>query len=224
MWEHEIHVGRVSKILDHHIYGVTEPILAIDRLQDLEIRKISLPDAHSFLSLYHYLGGVGSHSRCYGAFHGKTLVSVATFGGPTRNESGKKLISSFGLSARPDGVRELRRFCIRPNVIAENLGSFLISKFIRHLKKDDGSASVVVAFSDSTVSDTGGLYAASNFRRSHETGPSYHYLDVATFKAMHKKTVWNMASRARMTERAFASILGLERVPESSKSFWFTSI
>lgn len=224
IWEHEVHVGRVVKILDHHIHAILEPSVVVGNLRDMEVRKISLPEAHSFLSLYHYLGGVGSHSRCYGAFYGGLLLSVATFGGPTRSESGRKLAASTGLPVCPGSIRELRRFCIRPNVVCENLGSFLLSKFMRLLKNDDATASVVVAFSDSTVADTGGLYAASNFSRSHETGPSYHYLDVCTSRVMHKKTVWNMASRARMAEKDFASTLGLERVPESSKSLWFASI
>jgi len=68
IYEHEIHIGRLHKILDYHIFNAIEPATDFE-LKDLSFSSIPNADAHQFLSKYHYLGNLGTVATCWGAFH-----------------------------------------------------------------------------------------------------------------------------------------------------------
>jgi hypothetical protein len=220
IWEHEINLGRVNKILDHHIYKVTEPEIIIDDPSHLSFREIDENAAHEFLSYYHYLGNLGSKSICLGSFFKDELISVCTFAGTTRQGTHKKI--NLGLPLKD--VKELRRFCIKPNVKFGNLASYSMKRFISLYKTINPHVRAVVSFSDSTVEDSGIIYKASGWTKSHDTSPSYHYFDCGSFKMIHKKTVWNIAGRAKMSESDFAIASGLIKVSEMPKSLWYRMI
>ena len=215
IYEHEIHLGRINKILDFHIHKIVEPDVSLD-LKDLNFREISSKEAHVFLSSYHYLGNIGGVSKCYGAFLGELLISVAVFGGVTRNQSIKRLNDKLQTNFGPKDIRELRRFCIRPNVKARNVASYSLKRFIGLL----GNARAILSFADSTVNDIGTIYKASNWKELGTTGVSYHYLDPSTNKVIHKKTVWDQAKSNHMKENDFFVSAGLIKIPEKAKTVW----
>jgi hypothetical protein len=219
IWEHEIHLGRLVKILDHHIYAASDPIISVS-LNQLEFKPISLFEASSFLTSFHYLGFFTSASRAYGAFYNGQLICVSLFGGITRNQSINKINRIKEDKYTSYSVRELKRFCIRPNIICDNLASFSLKRFVDLLKNDIPHVKAVISFSDPTVCDIGTIYKASNWDQLPSTSKSYHYLDTKFSRVIHKKTVWDMASKIKMPEREFANKSGLMRVKELPKSVW----
>lgn len=223
VWEHEIHIGRVKKVLDFHIGGHSEPEVRV-LLKSLVFKKIQNADAHAFLSKFHYLGNLGTVATCYGAFHEGLLVAVCAFGGVTRNQSIKKANTAFGTSWGPLQLKELRRFCIRPNASAKNMGSFCLTKFVNAYSSDFPDVAAVLSFSDSSVDDFGTVYKAANWRSLPETGPSYHYCDPQTNRRIHKRTVWDMAKGSHMSEPEFAASSGLIVVKEEPKSVWLMKV
>lgn len=218
IYEHEIHLGRVNKILDFHIHGAREPHLTFD-LGSLSFTTIPNSEAHAFLSQFHYLGNLGGVATCLGAFHEGLLVAVCVFGGVTRNQSLKKINVATGNSFGPSDVRELRRFCIRPNTDVKNMASFCLSKFTNQFFDTSGTKAIL-SFSDTTVEDVGTIYRATNWKELKSTLKSYHYLDPSTNKQIHKKTVWDLARSSHMSESDFASGVGLAMVDEMSKRVW----
>jgi len=219
IYEHEIHIGRINKILDYHIYGVTEPTIEFD-LKQLTFSKITQVEAHNFLSQYHYLGNLGTVASPFGAYFNGLLVAVCVFGGVTRNQSIKKVNSAIGSSFGPKDIRELRRFCIRPNITVKNLASFSMKRFINLHHETSPEMKAVLSFSDPNVEDIGTIYKASNWISMKDAVSSYHYLDPNTNRMIHKKTVWDMAKGAHISENEFAAISGLKRVNEIAKHTW----
>ena len=224
IFEHEIHLGRINKILDFHVHGARDEVVSFE-LKELEFRSIPSKDAHSFLSQYHYLGNLGTVSSPYGAFFGDTLVAVCAFGGVTRNQTIRKVNESIhGSSLGPKDLRELRRFCIRPNVPVKNLASYCLARFSKLYKEEHPNVLACISFSDQTVQDVGTIYAASNWKKLHKTGKSYHYFDVKSHKAIHKKTVWDLAKSAHMKEVEFARSAGLKLIKEEPKTLWYKDL
>ena len=220
IWEHEIHLGRMKKILDYHINNLTESIIEIKSLYELEFKIINSVDAHSFLSSYHYLGNLGTVSVCYGAYFNNQLVCVCTFGGTTRQNTFKKVNEFYQTKFSHIEVKELRRFCIKPNVTAKRMASFCLRKFIQLYKNDNPNVNIIIGFSDPTVCDSGSIYKYAGWTQLANTSKSYHYLDPSTVKMIHKKTVWNCANRSHLKEKEFVSRTGLIKVNELSKYMW----
>lgn len=217
IWEHEIHLGRLSVILSRHIID-TPNQLSFD-LKALRLRSISNDDASSFLSQYHYLGSLPNSSNHYGGFHEDELVAVCSFGSTTRQMTCKRVNKLSKLKIRNCELKELKRFCIRHDVKVMNMASFLLKRFLQ-LIQHDKQTKAVISFSDPTVGHDGSIYKVSGWIKLGETSKSYHYLDMTTMKAIHKKTVYERARNLKMTEREFVEAVGLIKVPESPKSLW----
>lgn len=218
IWEHELHMGRIRKILDFHIHGVLEPKINVN-LKDVEFTKITNDIAYKFLSQYHYLGNLGTAANCFGAYADNNLIAVCVFGGPTRQTSLAKMNNALHLQVQANFFKELRRFCIRPNVEAKNLASYCLKRFIKTYQHET-PVELIVSFADSTVEDRGTIYRASNWINIGSTDKSYHYLDPSTNKDLHKKTVWDHASKIHMKESDFATKCGLVKINELPKSIW----
>ncbi len=219
VWEHEIHVGRVKKILDYHVGGANEPIMSF-KLNQLEFKRIQNADAHAFLSRFHYLGNLGTVATCYGAFFDNTLMAACAFGGVTRQQSIKKVNLAVNANYGPKHLKELRRFCIRPGVRVKNMGSYCLKRFVDSHAADALDTCAVLSFSDTTVDDLGTIYKASNWQRLADTAKSYHYLDPNTNRRVHKRTVWGLANGSHMSEAEFSQQAGLVSVGEEPKSVW----
>lgn len=224
VWEHEIHLGRLAKILDYHIYGVTEPVVVVDDLSVLSFDFVASDIASEFLSRYHYLGPFTQSTKFCGAYAGSELVCLAAFGGITRDQSTQKISKHLNIPLLSSQIRELRRFVIRPRVESSNLASYCLSRFVKLLKQHTTNLKGVLSFSDPTVGDVGTIYKASNWKSLPQTAASYHYLDSRTNKIIHKKTVWDWARKIKMTEAGFSRNSGLLRVQELPKAAWFLPV
>ena len=219
LWEHELHIGRIRKVLDFHIGKILEPSISPE-LHSLSFKKILNSEAHSFLAQFHYLGNLGTVATCFGAYDVDVLVAVCAFGGVTRQQSIQKVNKHIGANFGPKELKELRRFCIRPNVGTKNMASFCLKKFLQLCKDASPDARAVLSFSDPTVGDVGTIYKASNWKQLPDAVKSYYYMDPQTGKRIHKKTVWDTARQAHMSEIRFASDAGLEKVDEMPKHVW----
>lgn len=217
IWEHEIHIGRVKKVLDYHT-GVARDPMVITDVKKLKLKRINSNEAFAFLSLYHYLGSLGRGSASYGAYADDLLIAVCSFGHVTRHETVKKTGNSLDVKMTLSEACEIKRFAIRTNVDCANLGSWMLSQAINEHCKTNPKIRYIISFSDSTVGDTGGLYKAANFRNLGYTSKSYHYLDGV--KAIHKKTVYKIAQAAHMTEREFVEKSNLIKIEEKPKQKW----
>jgi very-short-patch-repair endonuclease len=218
IWEHELHIGRLHKILDYHIYKITEPKIEIINLDEIKFSKINCELASEFLASYHYLGGFTNSSIIYGAYYDDKLICVCVYGGVTRDNSIKKINNAFNTKYTSHSIRELKRFCIRPNVSCGNLATFCLKQFSKMLKSDVPNINLILSFSDSTVCDVGTIYKADNWKKLNNTGNSYHYVDVSTGRLIHKKTIWDMAKKLKMKEGEFAKKINIFKVEEFSKS------
>ncbi len=220
LWEHELHLGRLRKVLDYHILrAIEEPIQF--QLSDLEFRPVPLKEAHVFLTTNHYLGTLGTAASPYGAYFKDTLVCLLVFGGVTRHGTVKKTAEQLGLGKlNPGSVREIRRFCVRSGLDVNNLSSYCMSKLIGAYKSESPKLKLLVSFSDPNVGDSGGLYKACSFIEAGQTGESYHYFDPVTVRYIHKRTVYDQALSNHMTERQFVEYTGLCTVSEVPKTKW----
>jgi hypothetical protein len=148
------------------------------------------------------------------------LICVCTFGGTTRQNTFKKVKTITGHAFGTKQLKELRRFCIKPGVQAKRFASFAIRQFVELFKTSYPNTKAVISFADPTVGDSGSIYKYAGWSKLKDTGKSYHYLDMSVGRMVHKKTVWDMARSAHMTERDFATSSNLLRVAEESKMVW----
>jgi hypothetical protein len=223
IFEHELHIGRLRKIFDHHIYKIIEPRIFVKKSK-LIFRQIPNKEAHVFLSQYHYLGNLGTVATSIGAYLGSVLIAVCVFGGVTRNQSIKKVNSNLEKDFGPRDIRELRRFCIRPNIKSFNLASHCLEHSIVTYIQDNPGIRAILSFSDTSVDDHGTIYEVSKWKQLSNTLPSYHYLDPQTNRPIHKKTVWDMARSNHMNETEFAIQAGLAHVKEEPKTMWVIEV
>lgn len=189
IWEHEFRtkekaLNRLKAKLDMNINIET---FSFD---DIDIKDVTKDDLKSFLNAYHYIGK-GRGGKTFGAYLNDKLVACVVFSPPLR----QNLSHLFG-----DFV-ELSRFCIHPSYQKKNFASWLISRTIKQIKKN------IVAYSDTTVGHYGTIYKASNFKLLHEVEPDYWYTDKEGF-VMHKKTLYGLATRTKMTESEYSSLFG----------------
>ncbi len=216
IYEHEIHLGKLSKILDNKLYHKESESFDFE-LKNIEFKKCPNHEAHEFLSLYHYLGNLGSVVTCYGGYLDGKLVVLSAFSGVGRNQTIKSINDKTGSKFGPKDIRELRRFCVHPSYHLKNLSSFSLRKFLKLLKINNKEIKAVVSYSDPNVGDNGTIYLASNWTKLGESPPSYHYLDVENNRIINKKTVWDMAKNSHMSENDFYKDAGLVRVEENLK-------
>jgi DNA-directed RNA polymerase subunit RPC12/RpoP len=165
----------------------------------------SRPPSKVFLDSYHYAQFGRSARAVYGAHVGGVLVAVCKFSSPVRQE----VATSMGLEYRQ--VLELDRFCIHPRYQKKNFASWLLSRCSRLLFSANPDVKSLVSFSDTTHGHRGTIYVASNWRHDGVVGPDYHYVDERGW-SVHKKTLWNHASRNGMGEREYAEKNGYVRV------------
>jgi len=153
-------------------------------------------EAFKFLSAYHYLdtkrGGIPIVAKI-----NDTIIAACVFSPPIRLESAKRLKIAH------KELVELSRFCIDPSYQIHNLGSWFISRAISLLKSMLPNVKMIITWADSTMDHTGTLYKASGFIEDGFAPPTYWYIDQSECW-LHKKSVWNQASRNKMTEKQYA--------------------
>lgn len=160
--------------------------VVISRLDDRSV-------ARDFLNKYHYIGKLGRGGYIYNAIIDDEVIAVGVFSKPTRHESSLRLNAD---------VRELTRFCIHPRYHKRNFASWLLSRFER-LIRDDSGCDMLLSFSDPINNNIGIIYKAANWDFDGYTAPSYYYVDQDGY-VMHKKTLYNHASKMGMRESEYA--------------------
>src|SRR5579859_4307383 len=125
-----------------------------------EVRRISLQEMRSLVEPFHYLGKKRFRaSFCFGLFMDSILVGGIAFHGISAPETA---VGAFGLQrTEQDGLWEIGRLVLRPESNGKNLGSFLIGRAIKLLKKET-TVRAVITYAEAPRHN-GGVYRASNF-------------------------------------------------------------
>ena len=204
IWEHEFKCK--DRILDLLRYwtGTTQSQLDFD-FDRLVIEPIDRLESELFLGKYHYAGRVNKSGIGYAAKLGETVIAVCVFDYPTRSESTTRLV------LKSKQLIELVRFCIHPSYQKKNLASWFISKCLRSLKAKKPELKCVISFADSTFGHSGTIYRASNWICDGETKPSYWYADADGY-VMHKKTLWDHATKMQLSETEYAEKYGYTKI------------
>lgn len=180
---------------------------------DITIKRIDEVDAKTFYSVFHYTNTVRKGAITFGAFVGDDMVAAISYTYPMRLET------STRLGCKPQEVMEISRLARQTNVDCKNLGSFLLAKTKKMLPSE---TKILISFADKTHNHSGGVYKAAGFVADGETKPDYHYMSV--FGRYHKKTVWDMAKRMKMSESEYAIKHNLIRVDTKPKGRWILKL
>lgn len=199
-YQHDRVVSRLRALL-----GQTQQILNF-KLEDVTIKKVDA--TKHFLDLYHYLGP-GRGGIKYGAFLGETLIAVAVFSKPIR----QNIIHQFG-----DGALECSRFCIHPLYQKRNFASWFLSRCTKQF-----SNIIIYSYADRTVGHTGSIYKAAGWKHHHTVPPDYWYMDNDGY-IMHKKTLYNRAQNLKMTENEFATTYNYQKIIGGPKECYFIQL
>ena len=188
VWEHEFYSA--GRVLDRIKTALGIGIQSIDfNFSELSIREVDAKQLRSFLDSYHYIGA-GRWGKAFGAFAGEELIGTVVFSSPLR----QNIAAQF----KSEKLLEISRVCIHPNYHKRNFASWLVTKTMKMLDNND-----YVAYADTTVGHRGTIYKALGFTLHHEVDADYWYVDGDGY-AMHKKTLYNRATKMSMTESEFA--------------------
>lgn len=190
LWEHEFYAK--ERVLDRLKLKLGIDIETIDfSFNTVSIRGIEKNELKPFLDSYHYLSANKS-GHTFGVFLEDKLIACCVYSNPIR----QNISQQFGTK-----VIELSRFCIHPLYHKKNFASWFLSRTIKQIKEP------IIAYADTTVGHTGTIYKASNFKLHHVVPADYWYVDCDGY-VMHKKTLWDRASKMSMKESQFAEQLG----------------
>jgi len=167
---------------------------------------ISNCEYNSFFDKYHYAGSIGRPvSYVFGAYLDNVLIAVACFTSPIRQN-----VSVAGFNYNE--LTELARLCIHPEYQKHNFASWFVARCIKRLPSQ---YRCVIAYSDQSFGHDGTIYKASNFVMDHITQSSYSYFDGIDH--LHKKTLYNRAKRAHMSEGDYARKNGYRKIKSMPK-------
>jgi hypothetical protein len=124
------------------------------------------------------------------------LIAAIVFSPPLRQNTARQFDLIYG------EVRELSRLCIHPSYHKKNFASWFIKRALKQI-----DCKLVVAYADTTVGHTGGIYKASNFKLHHVVPSDYWYVDTSGY-VMHKRTLYGRARNLKITEAEFAETKG----------------
>jgi GNAT superfamily N-acetyltransferase len=167
--------------------------------------------AEEFLQSFHYAGFGRSAKAAYGAYLGDTLIGVCKFCPPIRAE----VATSMGMAQSQ--VLELDRFCIHPSYQKKNFASWLVSRCAKLAFSAHPGAACLVSFADSTFGHVGTIYKAANWKQVRIVPPDYHYVSPEGF-VVHKKTLYDHASRVGRKEAEYAAQFGYAKAYGKSKT------
>lgn len=203
LWESEFYSVRgTSRLLE--VLGLKEPDPTYIDLSELDFESVNSDiGLEKFMNSYHYLGWTKRGSINYRMKYEDQSVIVASFGYPVRQNtaSGK--------------VLELIRLCRNPFFYNKNMASNFLSKCIKDIKSL-GIYDNIVSFSDDRL-HCGSVYKASNWKLVGKTKSDYEYLSGDNIP-MHKKTLYNRAKAAGITEREYAELNNYRKTSIGTKT------
>jgi GNAT superfamily N-acetyltransferase len=200
LWEHEFSCkDKIVELIKYWTGQYKYELIQFD-FKDLEIKKPKPEEYRLLLSKYHYLPNAGRGGIAYGAYLSEELISVVVFSPPIRQniDIGKKFL-------------ELSRFCVHPKYQKKNLGSWFISRAIKLLKEEKPDIEAIVSYCDTTFNHDGALYKSLNFVQDKIIEPDYWYVSIDGYP-IHKKTLYNRATRTKMKEIEFAEKYNYKKV------------
>lgn len=202
IWEREFRSVRGQERLLEILGMITkEPTIISLEMVGFGIAEVQL--VNRFLTSFHYLGQTNRHKYCYGAYVHGELIAVACFGQLIRQNITKlKAI-------------ELVRLCRHPHFFNHNLMSRFLAWCCREIKKLK-KYEIVISYADTTLHH-GTIYRACNWTDEGLCQQDYQYLSD-TGVPMHKKTLYNRAKAAGVTEREFAELNGFSKVFAGQKN------
>lgn len=175
----------------------------------IKIEKCGQSAAKKFLEIYHYDGFGRSAKSIYSASTDR-VIGICKFS--TQGRQGTA--SSLGIDKSE--LLELDRFCIHEDAHIQNLGSYLMSRYIKAIKVEFPELKALVSFADPAHGHDGTLYKASNWKFIGKTSPSYHYISPNDGKIIKKKSFYNHIKKhglnEGMSESRIAIIMGLVKV------------
>jgi hypothetical protein len=134
------------------------------RLEDVEIRRVSLDDACNFYRRYHYAGGVANSATSFGVFlaHSVDMLCCVSFTTPC---SENVRASVFGEEFKSH-VAELGRLSIKEGV--KMSASMIVPAVIEAYRADREARGLtpiwaLISFADSTQGHHGGVYQAMSW-------------------------------------------------------------
>jgi hypothetical protein len=195
----------IGKLKDriNKIFKITNSPLLDFELSNVDVKMCTDISSKTFLSKYHYLSKYryGVH---IGAFLNSELIAVAVFSPITRQETANRLKLSS------NEIMELSRLCIHPQRHKLNFASWFIAHATKLLKSTK-ELKALITFADTTLGHDGTIYKAANWQYDGDTKPTYWYIDN-NGHYYHKKSIWDQASRLKMTENAYAEKFRLIKI------------
>lgn len=175
------------------LWARTIPTESVD-FHTLRFEQCLKTEIYDLFSAFHYMGKPARGGRYFRLISGTETIA-GIIGSPVHRQ---EVATSIGLS--PQRVIEISRLVIHPKYQVKNLGSWVVSRFVRWC---GSKYDAVVAFADTGI-HRGTVYLAAGF---HDYGLSrtsdYEYIDVSGFR-LHKKTVWDAAKRNGLIESEYA--------------------
>lgn len=197
LWEHEFSNPQRIEWLLRYWLGQTAPSIHYT-FDSIVLQQITDNSHHDFLDKFHCQGSNRRGGIVFGAFLGKECIAIAQFSPPVRQNVAQ-------------GYIDFSRFCIHPSYRKRNLGSWMIRRCLDRLRSMNVAKLGVVTYADTTYNHTGALYAASGFKRDGEVPSDYWYASNNRW-IMRKKTLYNRAKAAGLTERQYAIANGYTKV------------
>ena len=179
--------------------------------EDCEYKLTEIKDARIFFNSYHYAQFGKLPKFVLGAYLNGALIAAFKVAPVGRAESARK----EGFNSKE--CYELDRFCIHPNYHKKNFASHFISKGLREFWQSFPLVKGLISFADETQGHSGVIYKASGWKELGKIKPDYHYINENGWK-MHKKTLYNHARSAKLTERAWAEFHNWKKVFGRSKT------
>lgn len=114
-------------------------------------------EARAFVSTLHYSGGMSAGPKCFGLYHGSSLIGVCAFATPI-GETVRACV--FG-PEHVDRVTELHRLVLLDEA-PRNSESFFIARALKGLKEVRPQTWAVISYADSSAGHRGTIYQATN--------------------------------------------------------------
>ena len=212
---------------------------------ETKIERIDIETARAFAELWHYTGNLPQgRNVCFGWFVEGELYAVACYGDGINQIQHEYLSRVTGLPIKRKTLFELRRLC-RTEPARDG---FPLSKFIagcHRLLKQEHGIRFIVSFSDPAYNrfkkrrkgvpyESGGIYAASNFKHLGKTRAEWHVIDGKGKIQHHRKPYHFMFQtngddrkkwkRGAITIAEARKRLGLKLQRTRAKDRWFLDL
>jgi hypothetical protein len=201
LWEHQLFdLDRCRQLLCYWLgLGGGRRVVS---LRDVVFSVCGVGEMREFMGNFHYLGCMGRAGVHVCGGVGGEMVCGMVLAHPVRRE----VYTSLGF-VRGE-VLELSRFCISPYVRCRNLASFALSRLVSFVP---GGVKCLVSFASPGDGHDGTIYRAANWEFVGDTARSYFYIDGDGWK-LHKKTLYNQARGAHLSESEFAGRFGYRKI------------